>query len=56
MGKCRVGQLQLLEAHSQTLAYISEVMVNYKGENDNEMRNVSQVTRPENWQKYVQTD
>jgi len=24
--------------------------------NDNEMRNVSQVKRPENWQKYVQAD
>jgi len=27
-----------------------------QGEYDNEMRNVSKVKRPENWQKYVQTD
>jgi len=30
--------------------------MNDKGENYTEMRNMSQVKRPENWQKYLQTD
>jgi len=44
------SQLYLLEACSY------KWMTNDKGENDIELRNVSQVKRSENWQKYVQTD
>jgi len=49
---CR--QLWQMESYSQTLALMNEVKMNDNNENDNEMRNVSQVKRSENWQKYVQ--